>query len=72
MASSQLRVLVEELGCNVNASDTNECTALHLAASLGQLEVVRLLAAHLDADTKARDCAGRSCVHTAAEKGHDK
>ena len=64
------RLLVSELGANVNARDIDGWTPLHQAAENGHVEMARLLVSELGADVNARDCSGWTPLHLAAENGH--
>lgn len=57
-------------GTDVNVKDkSKECTALHVAAKTGNLEIFDML---LDAgaDYNAQDCAKQSPLHVVVQKGH--
>ncbi|PNP60634.1 hypothetical protein FNYG_14637 [Fusarium nygamai] len=55
---------------NKKLRDNSGRTALHLAATAGMEEVVRLLIDELGADKKAKNNAGRTPLHLAAASGH--
>ncbi|OQR81048.1 ankyrin repeat domain-containing protein 50-like [Achlya hypogyna] len=58
------------VGADVNKSDDNRYTALHLASRSGYLPVVEALIA-VGADVNQADCAfGRTPMHSSAEDGH--
>ena len=56
------------LGANVNSADSNGHTALHAAATYGQIKTMRTLKS-LEADLEARDHQGRTPFHVAAASG---
>ncbi|HEX7528916.1 MAG TPA: ankyrin repeat domain-containing protein, partial [Thermoanaerobaculia bacterium] len=58
-----------EKGADPNATQQSGWTALHNAASQGNLEVVRLLRSN-GADLSARTDDGKSAADLAAERGH--
>jgi ankyrin repeat protein len=60
-----IRRLLKE-GVNINAGAKNGSTALHFAASLGHLEIAKLLV-ESGAEINAVDNAGRTPLHLAAE-----
>ena len=61
---SAVRYLVEELGANVNARDDDGNTAVHHAASRGDIEMIRYLVAK-GADVTAVNREGRTTVDMA-------
>jgi hypothetical protein len=65
----RIRVLVK-YGVNVNSSDFDGRTALHLAASQGNLRVVELLLS-MEADVKRKDRWASMPLDEAIKGGHD-
>ncbi len=57
-------------GADTNAVDGMGCTALHLAAKGGHVDVMELLLSH-DADINAPDVLGWNALHHAAENDCD-
>lgn len=63
-------LLGKQLGADVNATDNNEWTPLHLAAQNGHVEAVYFLGEELGADVNAKDRNERTPLHLAAKYGH--
>jgi len=66
-----IRVVLQNKSVRVNARDDQGETALHHAAAVGSLEIVRLLLAH-GADPRSKDAFGRTPAMVAAAEGHAK
>ena len=62
--------LVSELKANVNVCNNDGITPLHLAASRGHLDVVRVLISEFKADVNASNSNGTTPLHEAASRGH--
>ena len=63
------RRLLGTPGCNLDATDSNQRTALHVACAFGRLEMVQLL---LQAGSNADSCSvsGQTPLHEACIGGH--
>jgi ankyrin repeat protein len=53
-----------------NVGNDQGCTALHLAAEFGRVDIVSWLLRHLEIDIHALDCEGRTPLARAGENGH--
>ena len=63
-----IRVLVKDLGADVDSKDKDALTPLHCAAERGCHEAVRVLGVELGANVTFSSC--RTPLHLAAEYGH--
>jgi hypothetical protein len=62
--------LVNELGADVNEVGEKNFSALGMAASLGQHDVVRYMVEELGADVNSPDKLGQTSLYLAASRGH--
>ncbi|WP_240991892.1 ankyrin repeat domain-containing protein, partial [Wolbachia endosymbiont of Glossina morsitans morsitans] len=63
-----VKYLIEN-GADYDSLSENDMTLLHIAASCGQLEVVKYLVADRGANIEAKDSDGMTPLHTAASRG---
>ena len=63
-------VLLAREDINVNVRDAQSRTPLHLAAKLGDVDIVEVLLAHKDIAVNSRDSRGYTAAFYAAEAGH--
>ena len=67
---TRLTSLVRETGYDVNVGDYDKRTAIHLAASEGNLDVVKLLVNELGANPSPRDRWGGTPLNDALRQDH--
>ena len=67
--TEMMRALITKNNVNVNASDDQQRTALHFAASKGYSEAVNLLLQH-GAKPNSKDILGNTALHLAACTNH--
>ena len=65
-----VRLLLEQSGINVNASDKSGSTALHSASQYGHADIVSILLDQRGIDVIASDHGNQTALHLAAGCGH--
>lgn len=64
-----VRLLVSELGADINAKGKDGATPLMVASCFSQIEIIKLLVS-LGADMKVKSDDGSTLLHVAAQQGH--
>ena len=67
--TGQVKVCVELEGIDVNSTEIQGTTALHIAAGKGNVKLASYLIS-VGADRFAQDCNGLAPIHCAARNGH--
>lgn len=65
-----VRSLGQEVGININDTNSSGATPLYIAAQEGHIEIVRCLVKELGADVNKTDDFGITPLYIAAQKGH--